>query len=179
MTLLACPKPEGALMTETDVNRDASGEAPEFRNSWLEGPFAPVDQEVTVYDLKVTGTIPADLDGRLLRCGPNPVDPENPVTYNWFTGNGMVHGVRIRDGKAEWYRNRFVRDDQVAASRGLPPLPGPKQLGGGARYVDTNVVNTHISRTPERPGRSPRQGCCRSNFPTNWNPSPSATSAAG
>ena len=144
MTLLACPKPAGLLMTETDVNRDASGEAPEFRNSWLEGPFAPVDQEVTVYDLKVTGTIPADLDGRLLRCGPNPVDPENPVTYNWFTGNGMVHGVRIRDGKAEWHRNRFVRDDQVAASRGLPPLPGPKQLGGGARYVDTNVVNTHI-----------------------------------
>jgi hypothetical protein len=29
MTLLACPKPEGVLMTETDVNRDASGEAQE------------------------------------------------------------------------------------------------------------------------------------------------------
>ena len=76
--------------------------------------------------------------------GPNPIDPENPVTYNWFTGNGMVHGVRIRDGKAEWYRNRFVRDDHVARSQGLPPLPGPQQLGGGARYVADNVVNTHI-----------------------------------
>jgi carotenoid cleavage dioxygenase-like enzyme len=131
-------------MTETGVNRDAFVEAQEFRNNWLEGPFAPVEQEVTVYDLKVTGAIPGHLDGRLLRCGPNPVDPENPVTYNWFTGNGMVHGVRIRGGKAEWYRNRFVRDDQVAASHGLPLLPGPRQLGGGARYVDTNVVNTHI-----------------------------------
>ena len=113
-------------------------------NQWLNGPFAPVDQEVTVRDLKVTGTIPDDLDGRLLRVGPNPVDPENPVTYNWFTGNGMVHGVRIRGGKAEWYRNRFVRDDQVARSRGADPLPGPQQLGGGARYVAANVVNTHI-----------------------------------
>src|ERR1700756_4301638 len=120
-------------MTDTQAGPEAPST---FRNSWLEGPFAPVDQEVTVYDLKVTGSIPKDLDGRLLRVGPNPVDPENPVTYNWFTGNGMVHGVRIRAGKAEWYRNRFVRDDQVA--------PGPRQLGGGARYVDTNVVNTHI-----------------------------------
>jgi Retinal pigment epithelial membrane protein len=96
-------------------------------NQWLGGPFAPVDQEVTVHDLKVTGTIPGDLDGRLLRVGPNPVDPENPVTYNWFTGNGMVHGVRIRGGQAEWYRNRFVRDDQVARSKGVDPLPGPEQ----------------------------------------------------
>lgn len=29
----------------------------------------------------------------------------DPGTYNWFTGDGMVHGVRIRDGRAEWYRN--------------------------------------------------------------------------
>jgi 8'-apo-carotenoid 13,14-cleaving dioxygenase len=55
----------------------------------------------------------------------------------------MVHGVRIRDGKAEWYRSRFIRDDQVARSRGLPRLPGPEQLGGGARYVADNIVNTH------------------------------------
>ena len=128
-------------MTETHARPEAEAQ---FRNSWLEGPFAPVAQEVTVYDLKVTGSIPKDLDGRLLRVGPNPIDPENPVTYNWFTGNGMVHGVRIRDGKAEWYRNRFVRDDEVARSKGLPSLPGPRQLGGGASYVADNVVNTLV-----------------------------------
>ena len=105
-------------MTDTQAGPEAPST---FRNSWLQGPFAPVDQEVTAYDLKVTGTIPRELDGRLLRVGPNPIDPENPVTYNWFTGNGMVHGVRIRDGKAEWYRNRFVRDDDVGAhAQGLP-----------------------------------------------------------
>lgn len=106
-------------MSGTDTRTGAPGPpgaTPGFRNRWLEGPFAPVDQEVTVHDLKVTGSVPADLDGRLLRVGPEPVDPENPVTCNWFTGNGMVHGVRIRGGRAQWYRNRFVRDDEAARS---------------------------------------------------------------
>jgi carotenoid cleavage dioxygenase-like enzyme len=134
---------EGDAMTETQPR--SAAQAPEgFVNSWLQGPFAPVEAEVTEYDLKVTGTIPAELeDGRLLRVGPNPVGPQDPVTYNWFTGNGMVHGVRIRDGKAEWYRSRFVRDDEVARSKGIDPLPGPRQLGGGAQYVADNIVNTH------------------------------------
>ena len=54
-----------------------------------------------------------------------------------------MHGVRISGGKAEWYRSRFVRDDEVARARGLDPLPGPRQLGGGAQYVADNIVNTH------------------------------------
>jgi carotenoid cleavage dioxygenase-like enzyme len=95
-------------MTETGVRADTSATAPEFRNNWLEGPFAPVDQEVAVYGLKVTGSIPGALEGRLLRVGPNPVDPENPVTYNWFTGNGMVpigfHGNWIPDAELEQQR---------------------------------------------------------------------------
>ena len=129
--------PGGATPRTPRVPRATVPEAPDgFVNSWLQGPFAPVDQEVTEYDLKVTGTIPPELeDGRLLRAGPNPIDPQDPVTYNWFTGNGLVHGVRIRDGRAEWYRSRFVRDDEVARSKGIDPLPGPKQLGGGAQYV--------------------------------------------
>ena len=87
-------------MTEVQP-KAAAAEAPDgFVNTWLQGPFAPVDEEVTEYDLKVTGTIPPELeDGRLLRAGPNPVGPQDPVTYNWFTGNGLVHGVRIRDGR--------------------------------------------------------------------------------
>jgi len=116
---------------------------PPVGNVFLEGPFAPVAEERTVRDLEVTGTIPEALEGRLLRAGPNPVDPEDPRTYCWFTGCGMVHGVRLSGGRAQWYRNRFVIDDQVAAARGIPPLAGPRQLGGGPKYVATNVVNTH------------------------------------
>lgn len=76
---------------------------------YLEGPFAPLAEEVTAYDLPVTGQIPAELNGRYLRNGPNPLGVEDPVVHIWGMGQGMVHGVRLRDGKAEWYRNRFVR----------------------------------------------------------------------
>ena len=87
---------------------------------YLEGNFGPVTEEITAVDLPVTGTIPAELDGRLLRNGPNPIEPQDPATYHWFTGDGMVHGLRLRDGKAEWYRNRWVRSPEVAAALGEP-----------------------------------------------------------
>lgn len=126
-------------MTTTSPKTDDAA----VRNAFLEGPFAPVAEERTEVDLQVSGRIPEELEGRLLRAGPNPLDPEDPRTYCWFTGCGMVHGVRLQGGRARWYRNRFVIDDQVVQSRGLHPLPGPSPLGGGPRYVATNVVNTH------------------------------------
>ena len=73
---------------------------------WLKDNFAPVQDEVTVTDLKVTGDIPTALNGRLLRNGAN---PQSGWSDHWFLGNGMLHGVEIRDGKANWYRNRYVK----------------------------------------------------------------------
>ncbi|MEV4257164.1 carotenoid oxygenase family protein, partial [Spirillospora sp. NPDC049652] len=74
---------------------------------WLDGHRAPVPDETTAHDLPVTGVLPAELNGRYLRNGPNP-RPGEPSGH-WFTGHGMVHGIRLRDGRAEWYRNRWVR----------------------------------------------------------------------
>ena len=82
---------------------------------FLEGSFAPVNEEITVFDLPVTGQLPAGLSGRYLRNGPNPLGLDDP-DYHWFLGAGMVHGVRLRDGRAEWYRNRWVRSKAVAAA---------------------------------------------------------------
>ena len=98
-------------------------------NTYLEGNFGPVRQEVTVTELPVTGTLPDHLDGRYVRNGPNPVNDRVPATYHWFTGSGMVHGVRLREGRAEWYRNRYVRSPDVAAALGEPPRPGPVHAG--------------------------------------------------
>jgi len=77
-------------------------------NLFLTGNFAPVTREETITTLSVTGRIPDHLDGRYLRIGPNPVMEVDPETYNWFSlyGDGMTHGVRLRDGTAQWYRNR-------------------------------------------------------------------------
>ena len=61
--------------------------------------------------------MPAELNGRYLRNGPNPLGLDDP-DHHWFLGAGMVHGVRLRDGRAEWYRNRWVRSKAVAAQHG-------------------------------------------------------------
>lgn len=107
-------------------------------NKWLEGPYAPIPDDVTALDLEVVGELPAELEGRYLRNGPNPRTPVDPATYHWFTGDAMVHGVRLRDGGAEWYRARSVRSTQVSEALGEPPAPGERH--GGMDTVNTNVV---------------------------------------
>jgi carotenoid cleavage dioxygenase len=111
-----------------------------IENPYLQlGNFAPVTEEVTAFDLPVTGALPPELDGRLLRNGPNPLGPQDPATYHWFTGDGMVHGVRLRDGKAEWYRNRWVRSPDVATALGEPVPPSPYGPEVGIFAANTNV----------------------------------------
>ncbi len=77
-------------------------------NPYLAGNFGPVDIESTVTELPVTGSIPGELAGRFLRNGPNPPPDQVSGGYHWFTGRGMVHGVRLNEGRAEWYRCRAV-----------------------------------------------------------------------
>jgi carotenoid cleavage oxygenase len=110
-------------------------------HNYLEGNFGPVHEEITAVDLDVTGTIPAELDGRFLRNGPNPITAPDPEKYHWFTGDGMVHGLRLRDGKAEWYRNRWVRSPEVAAALGEPVPPSPFPEGTRTFGANTNVVS--------------------------------------
>jgi carotenoid cleavage dioxygenase len=104
---------------------------------FLTGIHKPMREELTLEDLPVTGTIPAALDGRYLRIGPNPIDPD-PAGHHWFTGDGMVHGVAVKDGKALWYRNRWIRSKKVAAAMGVPAAPGPRH--GMSETVNTNVL---------------------------------------
>ncbi len=115
-------------------------------NPYLEANFGPVHEEVTVADLTVTGTIPDHLDGRYLRIGPNPLGAPDPDAYHWFTGEGMVHGLRLRDGKAEWYRNRWVRSGDVADALGEPHRPGPVNESFRDFAPNTNVIG-HAGRT--------------------------------
>ena len=107
--------------------------------TYVEGALAPVADELTVTELTVTGTLPAELCGRYVRNGPNPLDPD-PTTQHWFTGSGMVHGVRLEEGRAAWYRNRFVRTPEVTAALGEPAVPSPRPPGVTDGSVNTNVV---------------------------------------
>ncbi len=74
--------------------------------SHLRGNGAPIQEERTLTELKVTGSLPRELDGRYVRNGANPF---SGTSVHPFFGDGMVHGVRLRDGRAEWYRNRYVQ----------------------------------------------------------------------
>jgi carotenoid cleavage dioxygenase-like enzyme len=123
------PSTEGIPMTSTDLVK-----------SYVDGPLAPVTEERTAFDLAVTGTLPAELVGRYVRNGPNPIGPVDPATQHWFTGPGMVHGVRLAEGRAEWYRNRYVRTPNVSEALGEPPRPTPYDAEGVTGSVNTNVI---------------------------------------
>lgn len=94
-------------------------------NRYLQENFAPVREEHTAFELEVTGTVPDHLDGRYLRIGPNPPADPGPG-YHWFLGEGMVHGVRLGDGRAQWYRNRYV----VPRGDDFPPNTNVLQHAG-------------------------------------------------
>ena len=114
-------------------------------NRYLEGNFAPVTEEVTATNLPVTGTIPASLQGRFLRNGPNPIGAVDPATYHWFGGEGMVHGVRLADGKADWYRNRWVHAGKVLTELNVPD-PGGAIHSDMDFAANTNVIG-HAGKT--------------------------------
>ncbi|MET9360015.1 carotenoid oxygenase family protein [Streptomyces sp. NPDC006632] len=102
----------------------------------LAGNFAPVPQELTTYELPVTGAIPSELSGWYVRNGPNPQDAASP---HWFFGDGMVHGVRLEGGRARSYRNRWVRTSTFTDGARTHDREGNTDYTAG-------VANTHVVR---------------------------------
>ena len=76
------------------------------KNKFLDGNWHPVE-ETSAENLKVSGEIPKELAGLFLRNGPNPKKFDE-ANYHPFFGDGMIHGLRIENGQALWYRNKFV-----------------------------------------------------------------------
>jgi carotenoid cleavage dioxygenase-like enzyme len=101
------------------------------------GNYAPVFDELTTFDLPVEGAIPPQLNGWYLRNGPNP----RHDTPHWFTGDGMIHGVRLENGRAAWYRNRWVRTESFDKR-----FDEPIQLYNtdGTRNLHASVANTNV-----------------------------------
>lgn len=125
-------------MSDTAPNANATVDAPDISEyEFRHRNYAPVQREVTATSLEVTGTIPDYLDGRFVRNGPNPV--RDVAGSEWIFGSGMVHGLRVRDGKAEWYRNRWVRSAEVCRALGERWMGGPYK-GGFDFGGNTNIV---------------------------------------
>lgn len=82
---------------------------------YLNGAWTPNFDEYTATELEVTGDIPKDIDGVYIRNTENPV--HEPIGhYHPFDGDGMLHAMSFRDGKAE-YRNRFVQTKAFQAEQ--------------------------------------------------------------
>jgi carotenoid cleavage dioxygenase len=113
-------------------------------NPYLVGNFAPVRDERDDAGLAVTGAIPTELDGLLLRNGPNPILDPDPEAYHWFLGDGMLHGIELSEGRAH-YRNRWVRTNAACEALGEPAPAGPPEVNGLPSSANTHVV-AHAGR---------------------------------
>ena len=118
----------------------------------LNGTFLPVDRELDVADLAVTGTLPAGLRGSFLRNGPNAMfEPKG--RYHMFDGDGMLHRVMLDEGRAT-YRNRWIRtkglEAEVRAGHslygGMGDLDFPSRKDVGDAGPIKNPANTNIVR---------------------------------
>lgn len=127
-----------AMLGIGKLNAAIKKQAASKAHPYVTGIHEPMTEELTLETLPVEGAIPAHLDGRYMRIGPNPIAPVNPATHHWFVGDGMVHGLRIKDGKASWYRNRWLRSTAVSKALGEPPAPGPRQER--TDNANTNVI---------------------------------------
>ena len=110
--------------------------------SHLRGNGRPVIEELKLTDLTVTGAIPKELDGRYVRTGPNPITGMSPHP---FLGDGMVHGVRLRDGKAEWYRNRYVQTPFIT-NRNTDALDMAVMMDMKSSKANTSAIGLGLSR---------------------------------
>ena len=114
-------------------------------NPFLQGNFAPWRMEGDAPDLEVVGELPRDLRGTYYRNGPN--QALEPIgRYHWFDGDGMIHAIRLEDGRAS-YRNRWVLSDGLKEERaaGQALYPGlleikPTEAPRFKVTANTNIV---------------------------------------
>jgi len=114
------------------------------QNPYLTGNFGPWRVEGDAVDLEVVGKLPDGLNGTFYRNGPNPAY-EPLGKYHWFDGDGMIHAIRIADGRAS-YRNRYVQSSGLMEERrsGRALFKGLRELSPTEMPQFKNTGNTNI-----------------------------------
>ena len=59
----------------------------------------------------------------------------------------MVHGIRLLEGEAKWYRNRYVGSTELSKFRGQDDIPGYNWNAGSGGQTQMLEVSQ------EKPGR--------------------------
>lgn len=122
------------------------------QHPYMSGAWTPNFTEFDAEDLEVIGTIPTDIDGVYIRNTENPV--QEPIgNYHPFDGDGMLHTMTFKGGKAN-YKNRFIRTrgfeaeqeagaalwTGVANNPAMSIRPGPCTQDGIKDSSSTDVV---------------------------------------
>ena len=125
-------------------------------NMFLNGPYEPWREEGVAYDLEIDGELPAGLNGALFRTSTSQLfRPPDTARHHWFDGDGMIHAVYLREGRAA-ARNRYV----MTAGLKLEMQEGRALFGsfmnGGAARTDEsgpplkNPANTNVALFDDR-----------------------------
>jgi carotenoid cleavage dioxygenase len=99
----------------------------------------------------VAGELPAEVCGTLMRIGPNPrFAPPVPSEHHWFLGDGMIHALRLQEGRCT-YSNRWIRTRkwiaEDEAGRALVSGWGYRPIEGGPAIAHDGTANTNLVRT--------------------------------
>lgn len=97
------------VLSRLSTTANSQAISSELSRLYLTDNFAPVKREITADNLTVIGELPQELSGMFLRNGPNPQFLPLGL-HHWLDGDGMLHGVHISNGKAN-YRNRYIRTE--------------------------------------------------------------------
>ena len=123
-------------MTSLDEAEGRTDRRPPF---YMRGNYAPVMDEVEAFDLPVQGALPPELNGRFFRNGANPAQG---TPGHWFGGDGMLHGIRVREGVSMHGIGLNVDPDLAWFARmsacGAPEVPATsiRAEGGAASRAD-------------------------------------------
>jgi len=134
------------------------------KDRYQNGIFAPVFEEhnsgIGLELELLSGTVPDGIDGVFFKIGPNlPMEPTKKLHV--FDSDGMVHTVRIQDGKAH-YHNAFVQTPRlkVQKERGRLYFPTIGEITGAigifkvlflqdakVKHVGVDVLESHPMNT--------------------------------
>jgi carotenoid cleavage dioxygenase-like enzyme len=118
--------------------------------------FAPVHKEISLGEIRVEGTIPADFNGMYLRNGTNTQFSEINSRMHMFNGAGMLHQVQVKNGVAT-YSNSYVRTPrfQIERDNGSEVYPEFGDLAGAGKAgmfkILLNLLKQRVGITPKLP----------------------------